>query len=85
MWKPLNHSILLLSRHASPHVRWASVRLVSALCARVGLPWLGLLPETLPFVAELMEDERVEVERACQALIKQIEQLSGESMENYLK
>jgi U3 small nucleolar RNA-associated protein 10 len=46
---------------------------------------LALLPETVPFVAELMEDDNIEVERLCQALIRQIEALSGESMENYLR
>ena len=43
-----------------------------------------LLPETIPFIAELMEDAEIEVERQTQLLIKSIEQLSGESFAHYL-
>jgi U3 small nucleolar RNA-associated protein 10 len=66
-------------------VRYGAVRCATELFSRVGMPYLALLPETVPFVAELMEDDHIEVERATQLLIKQIESLSGESMENYLK
>ena len=81
----MNHGVLMKTRHASPHIRYAAVRVVSEFYTRVGLPFLGLLPETIPFVAELMEDDNIAVERACQTLIKQIEALSGESIENYLR
>jgi U3 small nucleolar RNA-associated protein 10 len=70
---------------SSPHVRFGALRVCAAFFVELGLPFLALLPETVPFVAELMEDENIEVERLTQALIKRIEALSGESMDNYLR
>ena len=84
-WRTLNTALLLRTRHSSPHVRFAALRCAAALYVRLGLPYLALLPETVPFVAELMEDDNIEVERVCQALIRHIETISGESMENYLR
>jgi len=43
-----------------------------------------LLPETLSYIAELMEDQEQEVQQAVQLLIRTIEQLSGESLAHYL-
>lgn len=68
-----------------------------------------MLPETIPFIAELMEDDNIHgtfvvesvsptrsltsrcicavaaVEKLCQSTIKLIEELSGESLDTYLR
>ena len=43
-----------------------------------------MLPETIPFLAELMEDDDIEVEALVKKLVKRIEDLSGEKLTNYL-
>ena len=44
-----------------------------------------LLPETLPFVSEWLEDEDEGVERSVQRLVRVIEELSGEKLDRYLE
>ena len=44
---------------------------------------LGLLPETVTFLAELLEDDSGAVERETHSLIATIEQYLGESLKNY--
>lgn len=51
----------------------------------MGEEFLSLLPETLPFISEVMEDDAEEVVAAAHALIRRMEDLSGESMQEYLK
>ena len=50
----------------------------------IGEEFLVLLPETIPFLAELLEDESPHVEALCRALKQQIEELSGEELDPYL-
>ena len=47
--------------------------------------WLALLPEIMPFIAELLEDTNPEVESTVQDLVRDIEELSGESLNDYLE
>ena len=44
---------------------------------------MTLLPETMPFLAELLEDEEPRVEAATQTLIAEMEQTLGESLQKY--
>ena len=43
-----------------------------------------LLPDTIPFLAELMEDEDVAMESLVKQLVQRIEELSGENLDQYL-
>jgi len=83
LWKPANYQILLKMRHTSAEVRLAAVAALSAIHARLGDDYLTLLPETMPFLAELLEDEEPRVEDACQKLIKEMEETLGESLQKY--
>ena len=47
--------------------------------------YLTLLPEMLPFLSELMEDNDGGVEAECQVLLATLEELSGEKPDQYLK
>lgn len=84
LWKPLNRLVLLKTRSPSVQVRLAAVDLLTKFFTRFGENWLVLLPETLSYIAELMEDQEQEVQRAVQTLIQTIEQLSGESLASAL-
>lgn len=54
------------------------------LVGRLSEEYLALLPETLPFLAELLEDAELAVEAGAQALVRQLETLSGEPLDQYL-
>jgi len=44
-----------------------------------------LIPETLPFVAEALEDEDQVVEDAARSLFARLEELSDEDLEDFIK
>ncbi len=65
--------------------RLRAVAAVEGLVGRMREEYLLLLPETIPFVAELLEDPEHQVRNVTQRLIKTLEELSGESLEQYLQ
>uniref|UniRef100_A0A8C5LBN1 HEAT repeat-containing protein 1 n=2 Tax=Jaculus jaculus TaxID=51337 RepID=A0A8C5LBN1_JACJA len=83
LWKPLNYQILLKTRDSSPKVRFAALITVLALAEKLKENYIVLLPESIPFLAELMEDECEEVERQCQKTIQQLEVTLGEPLQSY--
>ncbi|KXS11658.1 glycosyltransferase family 32 protein [Gonapodya prolifera JEL478] len=83
-WKPLNHSVLLKTRSPLPHVRIAAIRTIQQFYSRHGEDFLSLLPETVPFLAELLEDEDESVEAVCREVCKGIENVLGEDLMGYL-
>ena len=58
---------------------------VSALAKCLGQEYLPLLPEALPFVAELLEDTEAPLRAAATRLVLQLEELAGEKLDSYLK
>lgn len=44
---------------------------------------MSLLPETIPFLAELLEDENAEVEKECQHCVQELETVLGEPLQKY--
>ncbi|KAM4041921.1 HEAT repeat-containing protein 1 isoform 2-T2 [Anomaloglossus baeobatrachus] len=83
LWKPLNYQILLKMRHSFPKVRFAALLVLVELVEKLRENYMVLLPESIPFLAELMEDECEEVEQQCQKTIKQLETILGESLQSY--
>eukprot|EP01087_Luapelamoeba_hula_P012601 TRINITY_DN3518_c1_g1_i1.p1 TRINITY_DN3518_c1_g1~~TRINITY_DN3518_c1_g1_i1.p1 ORF type:complete len:2391 (+),score=459.57 TRINITY_DN3518_c1_g1_i1:152-7324(+) len=85
LWKDLNHQVCLTLQNESATVRFASLKVIQGWYTRLGEEYLTLLPETVPFLAELMEDAVPEVEHLCQQLIKQIDLFlgPGESITSY--
>ncbi|ORY00070.1 hypothetical protein K493DRAFT_312976 [Basidiobolus meristosporus CBS 931.73] len=83
LWKPLNHEVLLKSRNDQMEIRLASLLTLQDFYSRLGEEFLVLLPETIPFLAELMEDDEQKVEKLTQEVIAQIEQYLGESLQKY--
>lgn len=76
----LNASILKHTRSDSPAVRLAAVQCQRSLTDRLGEEWLALLPEMLPFISELQEDDDESVERETLGWIKKVEDVLGESL-----
>lgn len=68
----------------------AQTRLATVLCEReltkkLGEEWLSLLPEMLPFIAELREDDDEGVERETTRWIAEVEAVLGESLDGMLQ
>uniref|UniRef100_A0A671G2F7 HEAT repeat-containing protein 1 n=1 Tax=Rhinolophus ferrumequinum TaxID=59479 RepID=A0A671G2F7_RHIFE len=83
LWKPLNYQVLLKTRDSSPKVRFAALITVLALAEKLKENYIVLLPESIPFLAELMEDECEEVEHQCQKTIQRLEAVLGEPLQSY--
>jgi hypothetical protein len=77
--------VLLVTRNDSALCRIAALETIANLVSRLREEYLALLPEALPFLSELMEDSSPAVEARTQELIKQLEELSEESLQDYLK
>eukprot|EP00794_Sanderia_malayensis_P007770 gene7770-8616_t len=82
-WKTLNYRVLLKTRSQNAHVRLFALKLLEQIHKKIGESYMILLPETVPFLAELMEDENMEVEKQCQLVITQMEGILGESLQKY--
>ncbi|XP_037133916.1 HEAT repeat-containing protein 1 isoform X2 [Syngnathus acus] len=82
-WKSLNYNILLKSRHADAKVRFSSLLMLMELAAKLKENYMALLPETIPFLAELMEDECEEVEHQVQKVVREMEDILGEPLQSY--
>lgn len=83
--KTLNSAILKLMRHDNELTRLAAVKCEQSLTEKLGEDWLALLPEMLPFISELQEDDDEDVERETTAWIRQMEGTLGESLEGMLQ
>ncbi|KXZ53244.1 hypothetical protein GPECTOR_7g1138 [Gonium pectorale] len=85
LWKPLNHAALMLTRSASVRVRALALEVVAQLVDRLREEYLVLLPESLPFVSELLEDVDGAVAARVREVVAQLEEISGEKLDEYLK
>lgn len=83
--KFVTQKLLALTRKRRAQLRANAVDSLRSVVARIKEEFLPLLPETVPFLAELLEDADQRVEDATQALLQDLEQLSGESLKPYLQ
>lgn len=83
--KEMNAVMLKYMRSDDVHTRLAAVKCEQSLTERLGEEWLGLLPEMLPFISELQEDDDDVVERETQRWISMIEEILGESLDPMLQ
>ncbi|KAJ2200361.1 snoRNA-binding rRNA-processing protein utp10, partial [Coemansia sp. RSA 521] len=73
MWKMLNQFVMLKSRSDFACVRHGALLVLQACYEKLGEEYLILLPETIPYLAELLEDDDSRVERATHETIRLIE------------
>lgn len=83
--KEMNAAISKYMRHDSAAVRLAAVQCERSLTDKLGEEWLALLPEMLPYISELQEDDDETVERETQRWIVQIEGILGETLDAMLQ
>lgn len=83
--KTINTSIMALLKHEKDEIRLAAVTCERAVTQGLGFEWLNLLPEMLPVISELLEDDNEDVERDTLAWVREIESITGESLEGMLQ
>lgn len=64
-------------------IRLAGLYSVFEVAKKLGEDFLPMLPETVPFLAELMEDEDEEVEKQCTHVVQDLESVLGEPLQKY--
>jgi U3 small nucleolar RNA-associated protein 10 len=85
-YKVLNGMILKHLRSETANIRLAAVKCEQALTDRLReTEWLSMLPEMLPFISELQEDDDDMVEKETHRWIVKIEGVLGESLDSMLQ
>lgn len=83
--KELNTVLLKHLRSETAAVRLAVVKCEQALVDKVGEEWLAMLPEMLPYISELQDDDDEVVDRETHRWIVKIEGVLGESLDSMLQ
>ncbi|KAG6798194.1 HEAT repeat-containing protein 1 isoform X3 [Apis mellifera caucasica] len=81
--KQLVYQTLLKTRHSKPYVRNAATNAVVEIVRKLGEDFMPLLPETIPFLAELLEDEDEGTEKCAQNAVRTLEEILGEPLQKY--
>ncbi|KAI2472061.1 hypothetical protein F4781DRAFT_385178 [Annulohypoxylon bovei var. microspora] len=83
--KDLNGALLKHLRSEQTSIRLAAVKCEQALTSRLGEEWLAMLPEMLPYISELQDDDDEDVERETHIWIREIEGVLGEDLDSMLQ
>jgi len=67
----------LKTRSDSPKVRFAALKVIQEFYVQLKEDMMVLIPETIPFLSELMEDSDGEVEKLTHEVIRTMEQYLG--------
>ena len=83
LWKPLNFAVLEACGHKRSEVRKAGISCLLSIIETVGEEYMVLLPECLPLLSELLEDDD-EIAGIAKECIQLGEDLLGESLASSL-
>ncbi|XP_052747082.1 HEAT repeat-containing protein 1 [Bicyclus anynana] len=83
LWKLLNYQVLLKTRHNEAEIRLIGLECLVSMASQLGSNWLPLLAESVPFLAELLEDGDPRIEGATKHAVRTLEQILGEPLEKY--
>lgn len=83
-WKPLHRAILMCGRDDAARTRVLVVKTMNLVVDKLQEEYLVLLPEAIPFLAELTEDIEPEIERMTRKLTKRLSELSGEDLKTLM-
>jgi len=84
LWKPLNFAVLDACGHKRSEVRKAGITCLLSIIETIGEEYMVLLPECLPVLSEMLEDED-EIAGMAKECVRQGEELLGESLEDSLR
>lgn len=86
LWKPLNHALLeACGNERRSEVRQSGVKALLSIIHALGEEYMVLLPECLPVLSELLEDEDENIVALAKECVQQGEELLGESLEDSLR
>lgn len=71
------------TRSEMVRARILGLRIVKYLVENLREEYLVLLAETIPFLAELLEDVELPVKTLAQEIVKELESMSGENLREY--
>lgn len=83
LWKQLNYQILLKTRTNVTEVRMIAFNCCVEIARKLGEEFSTLLPETVPFISELLEDDNLKVEGNTKRGVQELEKILGESLQKY--
>ena len=85
-WSVLNHQLLVRSRSDAVEVRLWTLRCMTQMWHTVGEEFVSVMPETVPYLSELLQDRDPEVEAAANDLAEVMQSYLGEdeSLRDYL-
>lgn len=83
LWKQLNYQVLMKTRSDNAAIRIFGIEVCVAMAKTLGEDFEPLVPETMPFLSELLEDEDYKVVEACQNGVRELETTVGESLQKY--
>ncbi|KAL4574909.1 hypothetical protein LXL04_021749 [Taraxacum kok-saghyz] len=84
LWKKLNHDVLMQTRSEKVRPRILGLKIVKFLVEKLREEYVVCVPETIPFIGELLEDVEPNVKSLAQEIFKEMEEISGESLREYL-
>ena len=61
------------------------LEIVSLFLDIKGENYISVLPDSVPLLAEALEDDDTRVEKECRRLIKKMEEVFGHSVESYFE
>jgi len=61
LWRQIHYQILLKTRSDLSKIRLATLNVLQELSRKLGMNYQGLLPEAIPFMAELMEGMKIKI------------------------
>ncbi|KAL4236600.1 HEAT repeat-containing protein 1 [Mactra antiquata] len=83
LWRSLNYQVCLKTRSENAEVKLSALVAIDQLNRKLGDDYMQLLPDTVPFLAELMEDDSEDVENKCHEVIREMEKTLGEPLQSY--
>ena len=82
-WKCLHHQLLMALRDPRPAVRVAVLEVLAQCVTDRTDTYLPVLPDAVPFLQEILEDDDQAVETKCKDFIQHMETTFGQNIESY--
>lgn len=75
----------MTTRDDDARVRRRALQVLVDLVGKLGEEYVVFLPEAMPFLAELLEDPELSIQNSAKHLLKTLETVSGESLDEFLR
>ena len=84
-WKALQQQVLHKTQHSKSAVKCSAISSLRRMYETVGQEFIANLPELLPYIAELLEDDDDTVVKHTQQLVQKVEDVTVEDLSRYMK